>query len=83
MSDSRNGHYVLCPLCEGKGRMHRSELIEKLASHAVEARLTACRQELAAPAAGEQQATVRTTAFHEEVVKGPATRILWRRSPKE
>jgi len=83
MSDSRNGNYVLCPLCEGKGQMHRSELIEKLASHDVEARLTACRQELAAPAAGEQQATAKTTAFHEEVVKGPATRILWRRSPKE
>ena len=79
---SRNGHYVLCPLCEGKGKMHRSEMMDKLASHDVEAKLTACRQQLVSTDGDEQDAVPQKT-FHEEVVKGPVTRILWRRSPKE
>lgn len=83
MRDSRNGHHVLCPLCEGKGRMDRSELFAKLASHDVEARLTACRQQLVQANVSRQRATAKTETFHEEVLKGPATRILWRRSSKE
>jgi len=73
---SEDGHYVLCPLCEGKGRMHRSELAAKLADHEVEARLTVCRQQLVQAEAGAGD-------FKREVLKGPVTRILWRRSPKE
>jgi len=81
---SRDGHYILCPLCEGKGRMHRSELAAKLADHEVEARLTACRQQLAKAEAGQQSATAEAASdFEREVLKGPVTRILWRRSPKE
>jgi len=83
MSGSKNGHYVICPLCEGKGRMHRSELVSRLANHDVEARLTACRQQLVQADGGAKETTVETRTFHEEVVKGPITRILWRRSPKE
>jgi len=85
MSDfSRDGHYVLCPLCEGKGRMHRSELAAKLADHEVEARLTACRQQLVQAVAGRQSVAARGAGdFKQEVLKGPVTRILWRRSPKE
>ena len=79
---TRNGHYVLCPLCEGKGKMHRSEIIAKLATHEVEARLTACRHELVR-ADGDKQDTVSQTTFHEQVLKGPVTRMLWRRSHKE
>jgi len=82
MSASRNGHYVICPLCEGKGRLHRSEFISRLANHEVEARLTACRQALVQPDS-EPEAGTETKTFHEEVVKGPATRMLWRRSHKE
>jgi len=81
---SADGHYVLCPLCEGKGKMHRSELAAKLADHEVEARLTACRQQLVKAEAGRQSATAGTgSTFEQEVLKGPVTRILWRRSPKE
>jgi len=82
MSGSRDGHYLICPLCEGKGKLHRSELVSRLANHEVEARLTACRQELV-KTEGEREAIVETGTFHQEVVKGPATRILWRRSLKE
>jgi hypothetical protein len=83
MNDSTNGHDVLCPLCEGKGKMHRSELAARLANHDVEARLTACRQELVTPDMSGQEATPEAPTFHEKVVKGPVTRILWRRSLKE
>jgi len=83
MSDPENGHYVICPLCEGKGKMPRSELAAKLANHEVEAKLTACRQALAQADTTEQTATPKTKNFEEEVLKGPVTRILWRRSSKE
>jgi len=83
MRDSRNGHYVLCPLCEGKGRIKRSELAARLASHDVEDKLTACRQQVVKMDGGGPETALKTTSFHEEVVEGPATRILWRRSPKE
>ena len=84
MSDSSgNGHYVFCPLCEGKGKMHRSELVAKLANHDVEAKLTACRQQLVKADASGQRATTGAKDFQEEVLKGPVTRILWSRSPKE
>jgi hypothetical protein len=81
---SGNGHYVLCPLCEGKGKMRRSEMAARLANHDVEARLTACRQELGKAEPGRQSATSELADdFKQEVLKGPVTRILWRRSPKE
>ena len=85
MSDvSENDHYVLCPLCEGKGRMRRSEIAARLANHDVEAKLTACRQELAKAETGQQSAPSEVANdFKQEVFKGPVTRILWRRSPKE
>jgi len=81
---SGNGHDLLCPLCEGKGHMQRSELAAALANHAFEARLTACRRQLAN---SDESLTSDTSAadkdFRQEVLKGPVTRILWRRSPKE
>jgi hypothetical protein len=85
MSDlSENGHYVLCPLCEGKGKMHGSELAATLADHDLEARLTACRQQLMKAEVSRQSATAEAASdFKQEVLKGPVTRILWRRSPKE
>lgn len=85
MSDSsENGHYLLCPLCEGKGKMRRSEMAAKLANHDVEAMLTACRQELVKAETGRQSATPEAAKdFKQQVLKGPVTRILWRRSPKE
>ncbi len=85
MSDlSGNGHQIQCPLCEGKGHMHRSELAAKLADHAFEASLTACRQQLMKPDEDQQGDSVKAAKdFRREVLKGPVTRILWRRSPKE
>ena len=85
MSDiSRNSHYVPCPLCEGKGHMQRSALAATLADHDFEARLTACRRHLANPDESRQSDTpAAPKGFEQEVLKGPVTRILWRRSPKE
>jgi hypothetical protein len=82
-----NGHYIECPLCEGKGRLRRSELSAKLADHEFEAKLTACRQEL--QHSESLQLKARHTAsdvpadFKEEVFQGRSTHIMWRRSPKE
>ncbi len=82
MSDSPgNGHYVPCPLCEGKGKMQPAELIAKLANHEIEAQLAACREQLMKQEAG--RTTDPEQDFKQEVLKGPVTRILWRRSPKE
>jgi hypothetical protein len=85
MSDtSGNGHYLPCPLCEGKGKMHRSELAAALANHAFESRLTACRRQLLNPDESQQSETLAAAKdFRQEVLKGPVTRILWRRSSKE
>jgi hypothetical protein len=85
MSDfSGNGHYVPCPLCEGKGQMHRSELAAKLADHDLQAKLAACREQLVKQDEGRQAETAEAAKdFKQEVLKGPVTRILWRRSPKE
>ena len=83
MRESGNGHHVLCPLCEGRGRMHRSELVAKLANHDLMAKMTASHQRFAKADANQQGATTKTRIFHEEVLTGPVRRILWRRSPKE
>ena len=88
MSDfSGDGHYEQCPLCEGKGQMPRSELVAKLADHDLQAKLTACREQLVKQYDRRQaEPTVAGNAavdFEQEVLKGPVTRILWRRSPKE
>jgi len=64
--------------------MRRSEMAAKLANHDVEARLTACRQQLAEAETGRQSATSEAASdFKQQVLKGPVTRMLWRRSPKE
>jgi len=83
MSDSGNSDYMVCPLCEGKGKMRRSQMAAKLADHEVEAKLTFCRQQLVKPEASRQSTATEVSDFKEEVLKGPVTRILWRRSPKE
>ncbi len=90
MTDSPgNGHYVQCPLCEGKGQMHRSELVTKLADDQLPRKLADCLEQLAAKsepgetASSERAAASEQSDFEHEVLSGPVTRILWRRSPKE
>lgn len=84
MSDfSGNGHYLICPLCEGKGRMRRSEMAARLANHDVEARLTACRRLVNGEAVRQSATSKAAKDFKQQVLKGPVTRMLWRRSPKE
>ena len=82
-----NGHLIDCPLCEGNGRLRRSELAARLADHGFEAKVTECRHEL--QESESQRLKTRRTAsdapadFKEEVFQGHSTRILWRRSAKE
>jgi hypothetical protein len=85
MSDvSGNGHYVQCPLCEGKGQMQESDLLARLNNKEL---LQTCREQLAAQRESRQAAAPAAVGakseFEKEVRHGPVTRILWRRSPKE
>ena len=90
MTDSPgNGHYVQCPLCEGKGQMHRSDLVTKLADHDLARKLADCLEQLAAKseqgntAKSKRAGSSEQSDFEHEVLSGPVRRILWRRSPKE
>ena len=87
MNSSDDGHYIECPLCEGKGRLRQSELAARLADHEFEAKLTACRHELqeceSLRLKARRNASDTPADFNEEVFQGHSTHILWRRSPKE
>ena len=80
-----NGRYICCPLCNGKGQLHRSELSEILSDPQRDKKFQAYLREThqyddasqaTEPAAG-------STDFDREVHSWPPKRILWRRSPKE
>ena len=78
---TENGRYVCCPTCNGKGQLHRSELIEALADPQRDAKIRAYLQQISeneeavpAPKAGD---------FEREVHSWPPKRMLWKRSPKE
>ncbi len=79
-----DGRYLCCPLCQGKGQMHRSELIERLSDPANGERLRLFLQQLKEE---EESALVPAAhgqdSFEHEVHSWPPRRILWRRSPKE
>ena len=81
---SGNRHYVLCPLCEGKGKMRGSEMAARLADPDLEAKMAVCRQQrVKAETARPSSTSEAENDFKQQVLKGPARRILWRRSPKE
>lgn len=82
-----DGRYLCCPLCHGKGQMHRSELIERLSDPEHREKLRILLEELRdeeakslvpAPDDGHDP-----NEFEREVHSWPPKRILWRRSPKE
>ncbi len=79
-----NGRYFCCPLCQGKGQMRRSELIERLSDPANQEKLRVFLQQLQEE---EEKDLVPVSedhdAFEREVHSWPPRRILWRRSPKE
>lgn len=81
------GHYLCCPLCQGKGQMHRSDLIERLSDPEQKEQLQALLQELKKQEEEEKLVPVPNDeddhAFEREVYTWPPKRILWRRSPKE
>jgi len=94
MSDFQgNGHYVQCPLCEGKGQMHRSDLEAKLSDSELVSKLAAhvgpqAEASEAGGRAGEKVGTAAAgrsgpTDREREVLNGPWNKLLWRRSPKE
>ena len=83
------GRYLCCPLCQGKGQMHRSELIERLSDPVQREQLAALLQELKQQEEDEKSLVPTPNdeedrdAFQREVYSWPPKRILWRRSPKE
>ncbi|HVP44741.1 MAG TPA: hypothetical protein VMS96_15025 [Terriglobales bacterium] len=83
------GRYLCCPLCQGKGQMHRSELIERLSDPTRREQLELLLQELKQPQENENSPVPTpndakdSEAFQREVYSWPPKRILWRRSPKE
>ncbi len=77
---TENGRYVCCPLCNGKGQMHRSELAERLNDPQRDQKFRTYLQKTE----GEHNAQpVGAGDFDREVHSWPPKRILWRRSPKE
>jgi hypothetical protein len=79
-----DGRYLCCPLCQGKGQMHRSELIERLSDPAISREFRILLEQLKEE---EAKSLVPTPNDHQdferEVHSWPPRRILWRRSPKE
>lgn len=81
------GRYLCCPLCQGKGQMQRTGLIERLSDPQNSEQLNLLLGELK-QAEQDERALVPTPddsrgAFEREVHSWPPRRILWRRSPKE
>lgn len=79
-----DGRYLCCPLCQGKGQMHRSDLIERLSDSQIQEKFRTLldqlreeEQKVLVPASGDHE------DFEREVHSWPPRRILWRRSPKE
>ncbi len=79
-----NGRFLCCPLCQGKGQMHRSELIEQLRDPETRERFRILLEQLERE---EEKSLVPAPldreSFEREVHSWPPKRILWRRSPKE
>ncbi len=79
-----DGRYLCCPLCQGKGQMHRPDLIERLSDPEIQAKFRTLLRQLR-----EEEQKVLVPApedhaeFEREVHSWPPRRILWRRSPKE
>ena len=79
-----DGHFLHCPLCQGKGEMQRSHLMERLNDPRIKQQLQILLEELKRQE-HEELATVARGRddFEHEVHSWPPRRILWRRSPKE
>ena len=83
------GRYLCCPLCQGKGQMHRSELIGRLSDPNRQEQLDLLLRELKRQEEDEKSLVPTpndeesSDAFQREVYSWPPKRILWRRSPKE
>ncbi len=86
-----DGRYLCCPMCQGKGQLQRSELIEQLSGPERDRKFRALLDKLAQQAKEAEAAPVGAAsgkgdtpgAFEQEVHSWPPKRILWRRSPKE
>lgn len=86
-----DGRYLCCPMCQGKGQIHRSELIEQLSDPERDRKLQALLEEITRQEEEAEKVPVEAAsrnedapgAFEREVHSWPPKRILWRRSPKE
>ena len=80
---TENGRYVCCPTCNGKGQLHRSELIEQLNDPQRDAKIRAYLHQISEEEQQHAEAAQAAADFDSEVHSWPPKRILWRRSPKE
>lgn len=73
---------VKCPLCEGRGEVLRSEIVERLTNQELRKRLDARIAEIleASELAGVGP---KVRNFEKEVHEWNPTLPMWRRSPKE
>lgn len=88
-----NGQYVQCPLCEGRGQLHRSEVLQRLTDKELTGKIASYLEKLQKVEETQAPQLVKTAAtaaemrqpgeFEKEVHTWPAKRFLWRRSPKE
>lgn len=87
-----NGHYLACPMCHGKGQVHRSDIIEKLCDPELSRKIQTYLEEITHDMPDSRQVMEKAAAAcgcpqpserEREVHSWPATHLLWRRSPKE
>ena len=80
-----DGRYVCCPLCEGKGQLHRSDLTQRINDPKLVDTLHDYLQQIKKEL--EQSLVTiggpKDSAYEREMHSWPPKRMLWRRSPKE
>lgn len=83
---AENHDLLKCPLCQGHGELHRSEVIEQLAKGELQPRIEACLAEIVQPEGHAELAAVPASGsrdFQKDVHSWNPQLPMWRRSPKE
>lgn len=81
-----NGRYICCPVCSGKGQLHRSELIEQLSDPERDQKIKTYLERITQEQEKEGEAAAAADepgAYERELHTWPPKRMLLRRSPKE
>jgi len=85
MSDlpkNQNGDLLKCPLCEGRGELHKAELLERLSEKDLGSKV-ANFMSIVEAEQKESMHGVPSEQVKKDVTTWNLTHFLWRRSPKE